>query len=91
MLGRRNPRGDGTVDKTHAHPLERAGEHELVDRAVREEVRAQIVASRGELDLLGPQHRDDLVLAAAVELVGRRALFTGVAPKRMPSAVCACE
>ena len=54
--------------ESHAHALERAGENHLLDCAVRDEVRAQVVARRRELDFFGTQHGDHFVLAAAFEL-----------------------
>src|SRR5690606_26686920 len=62
---------DGPVRETHAQPLERAREHDLFDDTFRDEVRAQRVARRRELDFLRTNDGDDFVLTRIVHLLRR--------------------
>jgi hypothetical protein len=58
------------VEQAHAQALERAGEHDFLDRAARDVIGAQLLARRGELDFLGTQHRDHFMFASGLHLLG---------------------
>ncbi len=56
----------GAVLQSHAHAFDRAGEDDLFHLALGEIAGLQLLARRGELDFLGTQHGNHLVLTTGV-------------------------